>query len=88
MKNDDKPGFKRAQRFVKRDAHQYNAQREHQKRLKAKRLDVAKRVISEFLCAFESSNPQNLNELYMKVALAVVHARNVGFDTLKEKDNG
>jgi hypothetical protein len=51
MKNDDKPGFKRAQRFVKRDAHQYNAQREHQKRLKVKQWDDALyiNIINEFI---------------------------------------
>jgi len=83
MKNDDKPGFQRAQRFVKRDAHQFNAQREHQKRLKAKRLDNALLVISRFLLAADCDI-----SITNKTFAAVEYARSFGFNILKEKDNG
>ena len=83
MKNDDKPGFRRAQRFVKRDAHQYNSQREHQKRLKAKRHENALLIISEFLKCVDNVPDGGPN--FDDVA---VMARNMGFDILKEKDNG
>jgi len=92
MKNDDKPGFRRAERFVKRDAHQFNSQREHQKRLNAKKIENARQVISEFLkladLMHDDMAPEDLEDARDALQTVARYTRSLGFDILKEKDNG